>query len=83
MNITALIKQHIPLLLSLLNIVLLPCVPKEEQLQEGKKSKYNQMSEWKSYHGCEIVECQISFPSWICLELCEQSKEQSDTTSAP
>lgn len=37
MNITALIKQQIPLLLSLLNIVLLLCVPKEEQLQEGKK----------------------------------------------
>lgn len=41
------------------------------------------MSELKSYHGCEIVECQMSFHSCICLEPSEQSKEQSDTTSAP
>ena len=57
-------------------------VPKEQQLQ-AKNCEYNQLSELKAHHGCEIVGCQMSFRGWVCLEIREQPKEQSDTTSAP
>lgn len=62
--------------------VLLSSVPKEEL--QAEICKYYQMSELKAHHNCGVRHLgQISPRGWICLEICEQSKYQSDTTSTP